>query len=502
MADDNHNHNHDHDHDHDHNHDHDHEHGEKLAQEVKIEDVGPARKKIRIEIPAERIAEKIQGNYEELQAEAAVPGFRRGRAPIRLLEKRFGKDVKSEVKTQLLGESYSQVIEENDFRVLGEPDIKDAESIELPEEGALSFEVEIEVVPEFELPDLAGLKIQKKLFEVTDEQVEAEIDRYCEMQGKPAAIDGDIEPGDYITADIEVRTEDGEVASSQPSQMVFVPGESRKFKGVVAGILIEDLGHKIEGHKIGDTVSLEATGPEQHENEALREKKLTIDLKITKAERMEPMSLADLLEQSGFESEDMLRDQIRQNLEQRGEAEQQQDMHRQVTDALIEKVEFDLPEKLSEKQAERTLSRRRMELLYRGSSEQDIEENLAELRAASQEESQRELKQFFILDKVAQKFEVDVSQAEVNGRVAQMAISRGQRPERMREEMARTGQLDQLYIQLREQKAIEKIIEGAQIEEVKGEPAAEDKPEKTTKKTTKKKTTKKPAAKKDEDKAE
>lgn len=463
----------------------------KLEQKVTIENAGPARKKIVIEIPESRIADKIKGNYDELRAEAAVPGFRRGRAPVRLLEKRFGKDVRNEVKTQLMGESYSQIIEENDFRVLGEPDIKDADKIELPEAGPMSFQVEIEVVPEFELPDLKGLKIQKKAFEITDDQVAAEIDRFCDMQGKPKKIDGETEPGDYITADIEVRTEDGETAASHPTQMVYVPGESRKFKGVVAGILIEDLGHKLAGHKPGSAVTLEATGPQQHENEALRGKKLTIEVKITAAERMEPMPIEKLIETAGMESEDELRQQIRTNLEQRATVEQQQAMQEQVTEALLEKVQFELPEKMSDKQADRTLQRRRIEMLYRGSSEQDIEENLAELRTASKEEAQRELKQFFILDKVAQKFEIEVSEAEVNGRVAQMAVQRGQRPERMREQMARGGQLDQLYLQLRETKAIEKLIAEAEIVEV---PA--DKVEESEKKTTKKKTTKKSTSKK------
>lgn len=477
---------------------------EKLEQTVKIEDAGPARKKISIEIPASRIADKITGNYEELQAEAAVPGFRRGRAPVRLLEKRFGKEVRNEVKTQLLGESYSQVLEENDFRVLGEPDIKDADKIELPEEGSLSFEVEIEVVPEFELPDLKGLKVEKKAFEITDDQVNAEIDRYCDMQGKPKPIDGKTEAGDYITADIEVRTEDGETAISEPAKQVFVPGESRKFKGVIAGILIEDLGHKLADQAVGDAVTIEATGPDQHENESLRGAKLAIEVKITGAERLEPMPVEELITTAGMETEDELKDMIRTNLEQRAEAEQQQDMQKQVTDALLEKVDLELPENTSAKQADRILQRQRMEMLYRGASEQDIEENLAEMRTASTEEAQKELKQFFVLDKVASQFDIEVGEAEINGRIAQMAIQRGQRPERLRDEMARSGQLDQLYMQLREQKSIAKLIEEAEVVEVaadKPEKADSEKKKTTKKKTTKKKTTKKKTtAKKDEKK--
>jgi trigger factor len=143
-----------------------------------------------------------------------------------------------------------------------------------------------------------------------------------------------------------------------------------------------------------------------------------------------------------------------------------------------------------------------MEMMYQGGSQQDIEEAMAELRASSADEANRELKLFFVLDKYAEKFDVDVSEGEVNGRIAQMAVQSGRRPEKMRQEMARSGRLEQLFIQLREQKAIEKILEDADVTEVEGEKKADkaDAEKKTTKKkTTKKKTAKKSSAKKDDD---
>ena len=469
---------------------------EKLDQKVTLEDVGPARKKITIEVPSERIDEKIRKNLDDLKSEAVLPGFRRGRAPMRLIEKRFGTDVRNEVKSQLMAESYSQVIEENELRVVGEPDIKDIDTIKLPEEGPLTFEVEIEIVPPFELPDLKGLKVEKKKVDISDEQVDAEIQRYCEMQGRMTPVEGKVEVGDYLTADIEVRTEDGEVAESRQAATVYVPGESRKFKGVVAGIIVEDLGHKLEGRQVGDTVSLETTGPKQHENEALRDAKLTISVRITKAERQAAAEVDDLLKAFGFDSADELKQQIRSNLEQRAEAEQRADMQKQVTDAILEKIEFDLPEGLSGRQTERIVQRRAMEMMYRGASQQDIEEAMAELRASSEEDAQRELKLFFILDKYAEKFDVDVSESEINGRIAQLAVQSGRRPEKMRQEMARSGRLEQMYIQLREQKAIEQILQDAEVTEVEA-PAADaeaDAEAKPAKKTTRKKTTSKKKA--------
>jgi len=451
----------------------DHDAEDRLQQEVAIEEVGPARKKLTIEVPAARIADKLSENFDQLQSEAILPGFRRGRAPQRLIEKRFGSDIRKEVKSQILSESFSQAIEENDLKVLGEPDIKDVEEIELPEEGPLTFEVEVEVSPEFDLPDLTGLEIKKTRAEVSDEDVDNELQRYREMAGSMQAVDGKCEIEDYLRADVEVRDSEGEVVENHQAINVYVPGESRKFKGVVAGFIVEDLGHKLEGHGVGDTVALQATGPRQHENEKVREQPITLDVKISRVERMADASVEQVLEKVGMESEDELREQVRENLLHRAEANQQSEMHKQVTDAILDRIDFELPEGLSQRQAQRTQQRRAMEMMYRGASQQDIDEHIAELRAASEDEARRELKLFFVLNKVAEEFDVDVSENEVNGRLAQMAIQSGRRPEKYRQEMAQSGQIEQLFMQIREEKAIEMLIDKANIVEVEPDGQAE-----------------------------
>ncbi len=438
---------------------------DKLEQEVSIDDVGPARKKISIKVPESRINDKLDESLEQLQEEAAVPGFRRGRAPMRLIEKRFGSDVRSEVKSRIIAESYTQVVEDNDMKVIGEPDVKDADEIELPESGPMSFDIEVEVAPEFDLPDLSGLEVTRTRRPVTDDQVEAEIDRYREMQGKLQSVEDAVRENDFITADVIIRDDTGEVIEEKTDANIYMPGESRDYRGQISGILVADLGKQLDGAKAGQTVTVNTTGPDGHENEKIRGQAIAAEVAIKKVERVEPAPLEDMIQALGMDDEQQLRDQIRSHLEQRVEAEQQGDMQKQVTDAILEKVDIALPEGLSERQTERIHQRRAMELLYRGASAQDIDQNLAELRAESQAEAQRELKLYFILNKYAEKLEVEVSEGEVNGRIAQMAMQSGRRPEKMRQEMAQSGRLEQLFIQLREQKVIEKLLEDAKITE-------------------------------------
>ncbi|MCG8618246.1 MAG: trigger factor, partial [Desulfobacterales bacterium] len=380
---------------------------DQLEQNVTIEEVGPARKKVCIEIPESRITDKLSENFNDLQAEAVLPGFRRGRAPQRLIEKRFGGDVRKEVKTQLMSESFQQVVEDNNLRVLGDPDIKDIDTIELPESGSLSFEVEVEVAPEFDLPDLTDIAVTKTVVPVSDDQIDIEIERFCEMQGQMKPTDDKITEQDYLTTRLTIKSADGETVIEK-DENIYVPGESRKFKGVVNGIIVENLGKELMGKTTGDAVTVTATGPKQHENEALREAELTIDIDITRTERMEPAKVEDLLPMFGFESEDALREQIKDNLTQRAEADAENDMHGQVIDQLLEKIAFDLPEGLTGRQAERVLQRRQLDLMYRGTSQQEIEEQLAELREDSKAEAQKEMKSFFSLDKAAEQLEIEV----------------------------------------------------------------------------------------------
>ncbi|MDH3584587.1 MAG: trigger factor [Phycisphaerae bacterium] len=466
---------------------------------IKIEDIGPASKRLIIEVSPDHIALKVSENYQSLQDEALLPGFRRGRAPQRLLEKRFGEQVRSEVCNQLVGESYTHAVEEHDLRVVGEPSIKDQEELELPEEGSFTFEVEVEVAPEVQLPDLKGIKIQKPGLEVTDDDVATEIERYREMYGQPRPVD-QAEGGDYLTANVVIRAasgdDKGEVLDETQGSQMLVPGESRNFKGVVRGIVIEDLGKRLEGSRLGETIQLTAKGPARHENEDLAERDLEIELNINRIERTEALSVEDLVQSAGMENLEELKGQVRQSLEHRATVNQQQAMAAQVTDLLMKKVQMEVPQKLSGEQAHRILQRRALEMLHRGASQQDIEEHLAELREGSQAAAQQEIKMHFILDAVARQLDVEVSEAEVNSRIVQTAMQQGRRPERVRDEMRRGGQLQQLYVQLRDERAVLRILEEADVTEVTEEawrksqgleprPAAK-KPAGTKKKTAKK----------------
>ena len=132
----------------------------EVKNTVTIEDSGPCKKKVTIEIPQESIKKALDERYGELRKDADVPGFRKGRAPIRLLEKRFGSEVSEQIKLKLLVDASDSALKDNELNTLGEPDF-DHEKVELPDEGPMKFDFEVEVRPQFELPELEGIKVEK-----------------------------------------------------------------------------------------------------------------------------------------------------------------------------------------------------------------------------------------------------------------------------------------------------------------------------------------------------
>ena len=182
------------------------------------------------------------------------------------------------------------------------------------------------------------------------------------------------------------------------------------------------------------------------------------------------MELAEIdqafLDGLGFANEGELREALREQMLQRVEYDVQQSMRDQINNYLLQNVYIDLPSKLSDRQADRVLSRRRIELLMRGLPEDQVDSQIEALRGGIKDEAVRDLKLFFILQKIATDFSVDVDEAELNGRIALLAAQSGKRPEKLKQEMTADGSLLSMYVQMREQKAVDKILETAKIEDV------------------------------------
>lgn len=482
---------------------------DQLNCDVKIEEQGPCRKQLTITVPAESVDDQLTGSMDALVQEAAIPGFRPGRAPRRLIEKRFGSAVRNEAKGQIVASAFSEAVQQHDLRVIGDPEPgEDFENLEVTPGSPMVFTVTVEVAPEFDLPDFSSLKVVKPLFEATDEHVDNYIERLQTNEGSLEDHD-DAAPGDYLIGHGIIRGEDGTVHLDVPGAVVQRPEDGEGPEGQILGIKVEDFGEQIGAPKKGDVLSVKTTGPESHEQEELRGAPLTIEFNVEQVQRILPMAVEDLVTQYGLESEQQLREMVTLRLNQRALVEQQSAMRRQVSRHLIENADFEVPENITARQAARNLERARLEMLYQGAEEQDIESRLADMRASSNLVAQRELKLFFVLQKIAAESNIEVTDPEIMGRIAQMASERGVRPEQLRKQLIERNQVQGLAEQIREHKALDAALSQAtlvesspedfrsELEKIWGEGAAdmEAAPASAVKKVVKKKTQKKASKK-------
>jgi trigger factor len=440
-----------------------------VKNDVQIEEAGPCLRKLTITIPGEAVSEQIDSSMSLVAESAALPGFRPGRVPRRLIEKKFGADVKREARSQLISSAYSQAIEDNDLEVLGDPAAPNLDEIELEPGEPVTVTLEVEVAPQFELPELEGLAVKKPLIEVTDERIDASIERMALNEGELEQQD-EPQPGDYLIGHGVMREkdagDDAEPLLDLQGAVVRVPEENDDGEGMILGIVVDDFATQLGLPKPGETASVECVGPEHHEKEAVRGKDVRITFDVDQVQRIMPASTEGLCSKFGFSEESQLRDAVRQRLEYRIAVEQQSAMRQQVAKHLLDSVDFELPERVSAQQAGRLLQRAALDMQHRGVDQTVIEQRLAELRSQSQERARRELKLFFILARVAKQLDVQVQQEEVMGRIAQMAASRGQRPEKLRDQLVQSGQINMLAQQVREHKALDALLERANIEEL------------------------------------
>jgi len=164
---------------------------------VAAEDAGVLRKKVTVTVPRQRIDAKFNEMFGELSKTAMVPGFRIGHAPRRLIEKRFGKEVGEDVRNALVGESIGKAVEKVNLKTLGEPDL-DLDKITVPDSGEMTFSFEVEVAPEFTLPQLTGIKVTKPKLELTDQRVDEALEQYRLGQVRYEATDHPAAEGDAV----------------------------------------------------------------------------------------------------------------------------------------------------------------------------------------------------------------------------------------------------------------------------------------------------------------
>jgi trigger factor len=335
----------------------------------------------------------------------------------------------------------------------------------LPKDSALTFACELELKPEFELPKLDKIPVSRPKVTVSDDDVETELRRMQTFRGTFEPVeDGPIELDDLLYADVKMTVGNDVLVNEQNTDLA-----ARDIR--IKGIPLTGLGEALAGKNREDVVEFEATVPDDHENLDLRGKTARFEITIREIKRLALPPIDDaFLEATGYGSEDELRDALRQGLERRLDQVVRDRMHEQVADYLIAQTPMEIPEGLSHRQTERTVARRMIELYRAGIPEAEIHKAADEMRSKAHDQVIRDLRLYFILEKIAEDREIQVTEEQLNSAIASMAQRTGKRFDRVRDELSKGEGLNMLYVQLRDQLALDQLVAEAEVTETAEEP--------------------------------
>jgi trigger factor len=430
---------------------------EKLDLAVEVKETSACERHVTVTVPRSDIEKYFDKQFDELVPRAEVPGFRIGKAPRQLVEKKFRKQLTGQVKGSILMDSLSQVSDSQDFSAISEPDL-DFEQVVIPEEGDLTYEFNIEVRPEFDLPEWKGLSLKRPEREFTDEDIDTHIGTLSQQFSDLAPVDEAVQAGDHVVCNITSRFEDAVLNTGEEQLIQVHPTLS------LSDATIEEFDKLIVGAKADDKKTANVEISEHAENEDLRGKTIEIDFEVLDVKRVESKNPEEIATQLGLESVDKLKELVRSSMEERLQYAQRETIRDQISKVLTESADWELPPDLLRRQSGRELDRAVMEMRSSGFSEQELVARENTLRKNILEKTETLLKEHFILERIAEQETVEDEPQDYEVEIARIAMQQNDSPRRVRASLERAGQMDSLRNMIIERKVIDLITESAKFE--------------------------------------
>jgi trigger factor len=428
---------------------------------VEIEDVGPCKKLLKIEVPKEEVETEWEKRFADVCRIAELPGFRKGHVPKKLVEKRFGDQIKEDVKQAVVSDSYQKAIEKNEISPIGSPEFDD---IDFDPGKPLNFKVTLEVKPVFNIENYQGLKLTRKSATVTDEEIKKTLDNIVMQKAQMNVVeDGKIGHADQVICDCQVEM--GKDVIWQDSDIELMAANP-----LVTGVDAPGLSSSLIGMSTGEqctsTVKLiDAFPVEEH-----RTKNATMVLTIKEIKRPHVPKIDDeLAKQLDFDTLDELKKHLNERMARDKGSWVQQNLTAQLYDKLIEMANFDLPEDLIARQAERKLQQFQVELLSKGTPTNKIQSEMENLRNASEESVVRDIKLSFILLQIAEKEKFYATETDIENRIAEMANAYRTTRAKLIKQLEKEDNIPNLRYAIREEKVMDFLMKNAIIEDESSE---------------------------------
>ncbi|HEX2283215.1 MAG TPA: trigger factor [Mycobacterium sp.] len=424
-----------------------------------VEKLSPTRVRINVEVPFTELQPDFDRAYKQLAKQVRLPGFRPGKAPAKLLEARIGREAMlDQVVSDALPGRYSEAVTSTDVRPIGQPNIE----ITKKEYGEdLQFTAEVDVRPEIEIPDLDGLKITVDPIEVTDDEVDAELQSLRARFGTLTGVDRAAEHGDFVSIDLSATVDGKELPEATTEGLSHEIG---------SGQLIEGLDDAIIGLKAGETRVFTTTlAAGDHAGE---EAQVTVTVKSVK-ERELPEPDDDFAQlASEFDTMDELRASLTEQVQRIKRVQQAEQIRDKALEILLEQVEVPVPENVVAAQVDDTLhkaihpfdhddARFAEALAAQGSSREQFD-------ADNRTNAEKAVKTQLLVDAIADKLDVQVGQNDLTERLVLMSQQYGMEPQQLLNFLQQNNQLPAMFADVRRGLTVAAVVEKATVTDTDG----------------------------------
>lgn len=429
---------------------------------VSVTDAGTCRKKMSIEVPAEALQEERAELLKIYTKTANIPGFRKGKAPKHLVEKKYAKDISRDIEERILPRFYHQALQESELKVVNVLDVSEI-NVNVTDQP-LNFEVTIDIEPEFSLPKYEGISLKEDLEEVTDshvqEQLDALLNQYASYED---AEDRIVETGDMAQIKYEATTDGKPLTEVAPDAKGIGSGKEYWISADEHAFL-PGMGEAIIGLKIGDSKEVEVNFPEDFMVKALAGIKAIYQVEITGVRvRVMPTLNEEFLKQLQVESEDQLRNLMREQLEQQAKHKALGSKHEQIVKFLLNKTKMDVPESQVQQRTRNMFYEIAQQRMMAGMTQEQIAEQQEDLMKEAEARALENVKLRYIGLAIANEQKFEAVDREVNEEIANMAIRQRKDAATLKKEMQDEGTLSSVADQIRFNKALDYMIEKAKI---------------------------------------
>jgi len=421
-----------------------------------LEETGKHQVKLTVEVPADQFAKDLDKTYRKVSGQLKVPGFRKGHVPRKVIDAQVGPGaVLQEFLEDAVPIYYGEAVREHELAPIADPDIE----IEKAEEGeALVFSASVEVRPRLTLTNYKGVQVEAPDVSVTDEDVDTYVDRLRERFAELEVVGRPANKGDYVVADIHASVHGQDLEEVTRQEYLYEVG---------SGEFVPELDTELEGKRKGEILQFNATLPEPFGERAGTEVSFRVLIKEVKGKLLPEADDEFAKTASEFDTMQELRDDIRTQLGALKEREGQGILRERVLAALIDRVQVDLPERLVDHEVEHRVQSATERAERIGMTLEQVLESQGwdELRFRSDARAHavRALEGDLILESVARQEEISVTPEELSARVVELAQAVNRDPKEVIGQLERTGAITQLAGDIIRTKALDLLVDEAEV---------------------------------------